>query len=118
MRRYGDYSPNAALLLTPARMGHLQRWAQLPWCDSSDPEECAAEGEGAQRVQAGLHKPNIELCSQTPHLHLYTQMLLYRGALDGAVGATQVRAPRKLIGFAGTPEAQEALRKALLAACC
>ena len=78
MRRYGDYSPNAALLLTPARMGHLQRWAQLPWCDSSDPEERAAEGEGAQRV----------------------------------------RAPRKLIGFAGTPEAQEALRKALLAACC
>ena len=117
MRRYGDYSPNAALLLTPARMGHLQRWAQLPWCDSSDPEERAAEGEGAQRVHAGLRLPNI-LCSQTPHLHIYKHMLLYRGAPDGVVGAAQVQAPRKLIGFAGTPEAQEALRKALLATCC
>jgi hypothetical protein len=41
-----------------------------------------------------------------------TILLPCRDAPDGAPRR------RKLIGFAGTPEAQEALRKALLAACC
>jgi hypothetical protein len=39
-------------------------------------------------------------------------------AVTTALRRAQVPAPRKLIRFAGTLEAREALRKALLATCC
>eukprot|EP01050_Picozoa_sp_SAG11_P052746 SAG11_NODE_30723_length_298_cov_0.783920_1_plen_37_part_10 len=33
MAKYGDCNANMTMRLSAARIGHLQRWAAIPWCE-------------------------------------------------------------------------------------
>ena len=100
--RPGDYSPNVPLYMTPASLGHLRRWASLPFC---------ADAEGGAEASGSGTEPVVAAAEEE--------------AADGGWGKeeergarTVRRAVRRLIGYANTEGEQEELRLCALNGCC
>ena len=96
MAKYGDCSPNTTMRMSPARIGHLQRWAAIPWCDVHD----GGAGQGGEHGEATTGGRSITV------------------SLGGSGADQPARAPRRLIGFAGGACEIERLRKEILFGCC
>lgn len=89
MARYGDCNTNLQMRLSSARIGHLKRWAAIPWCEEN--------GHAPSQVQIADEESGDDLSLVS----------------EAKVG------PRRLIGFTAGGDAEvERLRRQILFACC
>lgn len=98
--------------MSPASLGHLRRWAALPFCSTlaETPPPPDADGElQSAAADLGVIKSDATVS-------------LSQSADAGAEGEEPARAVRRavrrLIGYADTGEAQEQLRLCALNGCC
>ena len=104
MAKMGDYSPNVPIYMTPASLGHLRRWASLPFCaDAMHEGGLLEDGHRVRSDEEGKGEARS-------------------GEDTGGRGEASERviraAVRRLIGYANTEDEQEQLRLCALNGCC
>lgn len=96
--KFGDCSSNMPVYLSPTALGHLNRWAVLPWCSAPSPPAAGSEHQASGAKQrAGDDEPA-------------------RTSTSSSGPAVLVRRP--LVAFASSAEEQAALRSAVMNGCC
>ena len=94
--------------MSPASLGHLRRWAALPFCSTLAEIPPSPDAEQSAATASGVSKSVVVVSSQSE-----------AADAEGEEPARAVRrAVRILIGYADTGEAQEQLRLCALNGCC
>lgn len=111
--------------MSPASLGHLRRWAALPFCSTLDetiaPFDNGGESHSSVTTAAiengalslPIEKAVASSLAEATIVPRQTETLLVEETTR-----TVRRAMRRLIGFADTKEAQEQLRLCALNGCC
>ena len=119
--RMGDCTPNMPIYLSPTAIGHLNKWAVLPWCSEPVGDDA---GDAAERPGAcGL---KVALCGRGGGGREANGAAGGEGqavaggeeeaAAQQATSVIQRRRP--LVSFANSAQEQEALRLAVMTGCC
>jgi dihydroorotase len=119
MAKMGDYSPNVPIYMSPASLGHLRRWAALPFCSTLEEIPTSTDVDDDSQSSANDVGVSSSFSVDQPTSSTVAIASAPEPQTEVEQEARAVRrAMRRLIGFADTTEAQEQLRLCALNGCC